>query len=200
MQPIALLALATGMRRGELLALRWSEVDLDGGVVTVERSVEETGTSLTIKPPKTEAGNRAITIPANAVTMLRAHRAEQMRLRLALGQGGAPVLVFSTIDGKMFFPDDFSKTWQRIVTARKLPKVTFHALRHTHASILLAQGVPVLTVSKRLGHSKASHDFGRVRPRDATCRRCCGRSDRRGSVSEEARPIIAATTRPRRQR
>ena len=138
-QPIALLALATGMRRGELLALRWSEVDLDGGVITVERSVEETGTVLTIKPPKTEAGNRKITIPANTVTMLRAHRAEQMQLRLALGQGGAPVLVFSNVEGEMFFPDDFSKTWRRIVTSRKLPKVTFHALRHTDASILLAK-------------------------------------------------------------
>ena len=88
--------------------------------------------------------------------MLRAHKAEQMRLRLALGQGGQPELVFSTVDGEMLRPDVVSNTWRRVVIARKLPKVIFHGLRHTHASLLLAQGVPVLTVSRRLGHSKAS--------------------------------------------
>lgn len=167
--PITSLALATGMRRGELLALEWASVDLDGGIVTVERSIEETrAAGLKIKATKTEAGVRKITIPPATVTMLRAHRAEQLRLRLALGQGGQPVLVFATIEGEMMSPDDVSRAWRRILAARGLPKVTFHALRHTHASILLASGLPVLTVSKRLGHSKASMTldvYGHLMPR-----------------------------------
>jgi len=158
MQPIAALALATGMRRGELLALRWVEdVDLDGGVISVELSIEETrAAGLRIKSTKTEAGHRKVTIPPATVAMLRAHRAEQLRLRLALGQGGQPVLVFATIEGEMLSPDKLSRDWRRVCRAKKLPRVNFHALRHTHASILLASGLPVLTVSKRLGHSKAS--------------------------------------------
>src|SRR5262245_47502144 len=95
-------------------------------------------------------------MPANTVAMLRAHKAEQSRLRLALGMGGKSLLVFATIEGELLSPDKLSRDWLRVIRARKLPLVTFHALRHTHASLLLASGLPVLTVSKRLGHSKAS--------------------------------------------
>lgn len=88
--------------------------------------------------------------------MLRAHKVEQMTLRLALGRGGQPTLVFSDREGGMLSPDNLSRNWRRVCRAKGLPSVSFHALRHTHASVLLAAGVPVLTVSKRLGHSKAS--------------------------------------------
>jgi integrase len=73
-----------------------------------------------------------------------------------LGQGGQPVLVFSTAEGELLSPDNLSRDWRRTLRARKLPLVSFHALRHTHASMLLAAGVDVLTVSRRLGHSKAA--------------------------------------------
>ena len=110
---------------------------------------------LRVKSTKTDRV-RNIGIPQDTVIMLRAHRAEQMRLRLALGMGGQPALVFSTIEGELLSPDNLSRDWRRVCRAKKLPSVSFHALRHTHASILLAKGLPVLTVSKRLGHSKAS--------------------------------------------
>lgn len=156
LKPIASLALATGMRRGELLALQWSDIDLDRGVLRVERSVEETKAGLRIKPPKTKRSRRNIGLPAETVTMLRSHRLMQMRLRLQLGQGGQPTLVFSDIEGQMLSPNGVSRSWRQTCKARNLPRVKFHALRHTHASMLLCAGIDVLTVSRRLGHSTAS--------------------------------------------
>jgi integrase len=154
--PIASLALATGCRRGELLALQWPDVDLDRAVLRVERSVEETKAGLRLKPPKTKRGRRNIGLPADAVAMLREHRKWQIELRLALGQGGQPVLVFSNVEGAMLSPNGVSRSWRQTCAARKLPRVQFHALRHTHASTLIRAGVDVLTISRRLGHSSVS--------------------------------------------
>lgn len=151
LHPIASLALATG-KRGELLALQWSEVDLDRAVLRVE----ETKAGLRVKPPKTKRGKRNISLPVDAVTLLREHRKKQIELRLALGQGGQPVLVFSDIEGNMLSPNGVSRSWRQASKARKLPRVAFHALRHTHASTLIWAGVDILTVSRRLGHSSAS--------------------------------------------
>jgi integrase len=151
------LALATGMRRGELLALQWSHVDLDRAVLRVERSLEETQAGgLRFKEPKTRHGRRGLKLPPDAVTMLREHRKRQIELRLALGQGGAPVLVFSDVEGEPLKPHTISRAWQRVVVAKGLPAVTFHALRHTHASMLIRAGVDILTISRRLGHGQPS--------------------------------------------
>jgi integrase len=154
--PIASLALATGMRRGELCALEWGDIDLDGATLRVERSLEETKAGLRVKPPKSRRGRRNIALSGDAVSMLRAHRKQQIELRLALGQGGQPTLVFSTIEGAHLSPNGLSRTWRQTCAARKLPRVKFHALRHTHASTLIKAGVDVLTISRRLGHSKAA--------------------------------------------
>lgn len=156
--PIVSLALATGMRRGELLGLQWGDTDLDGGTVRVERSVEETKAGLRLKPPKTKRGRRNITLPSEAVVMLRAHKIQTMKIRLALGMGNiAPdTLVFSTVEGDLLRPRNVSKAWWRARSALKLPRVSFHAFRHSHASMLIRAGVDVLTVSRRLGHANAS--------------------------------------------
>ena len=156
--PIVSLALATGMRRGELLALQWDDIDLDGSTLRVERSVEETKAGLRLKPPKTKRGRRNITLPPEAVAMLRAHKVQQMELRLAIGMGKPDVatLVFSDIEGRLLKPHTISRAWRRAVAVKKLPAVTFHALRHTHASMLIRAGVDILTISRRLGHSKAA--------------------------------------------
>jgi integrase len=149
---IAMLALSSGMRRGELLALRWQDVDLDAGLVRVERSLEETDAGgLRFKAPKTKQGRRSITIPPSTVTDLRAHWKEQQEQRLAIGAGKAPAdaLVFPKLDFTPRSPNVFSKEWREAKTG-----VGFHALRHTHASSLIAAGVDVLTVSRRLGHAK----------------------------------------------
>ena len=138
---LCLVALKTGMRQGVLLALRWSDIDLDRGVLRVERSVEETKAGLRVKPPKTKRGRRNITLPPEAVAMLRAHRKRQIELRLALGQGGQPSLVVSTIVGDLLSPDNLSRDWPRVCNAKQLPTVGFHSLRHTHVSMLIRAGV-----------------------------------------------------------
>jgi integrase len=131
---------------------------LDGGTLSVERSVEETRAELRIKSPKTKRGRRNVTLPADAVAMLRAHKVKQLELRLVLGQGTikADTWVFGTLEGELMKPDDVSADWNRVIRSRKLPLVSLHALRHTHASMLISKGVDILTISRRLGHSKPS--------------------------------------------
>src|SRR5262249_53555945 len=156
--PIVSLALATGMRRGELLGLQWGHVDFDAAkpFLRVERSLEETKAGLRLKAPKTARGRRNITLPADTVAMLRAHKAELMRLRLALGMSSikCDTLVFSGIEGGPLNPHAVSRAWRRVCDAKNLPRVSFHALRHTHVSVLINAGVDVLTISRRIGHSR----------------------------------------------
>ncbi len=154
LHPIVALALATGARRGELLALRWQDVDLAGGTVKVDRSLEETKAGLRFKDPKTRHGKRKISIPASTAETLKAHRARQAEIRLQLGIGKheTGALVFSQPDGSPLSPDNLSRDWRMAVKALKLPEVMFHALRHSHASALIASGLDVLTISRRLGH------------------------------------------------
>jgi integrase len=146
------------MRRGELCGLQWGDIDLDAATLRVERSVEETRAGLRVKPPKSKRGRRNISLPPEAVAMLRAHKVKLLELRLVLGLGNivADTLVFSTIEGQHLKPNSVSRNWRRTCAARKLPRVKFHALRHTHASTLIRAGVDVLTISRRLGHSTAS--------------------------------------------
>ena len=152
--PIVNLALATGMRRGELLALRWQDVDLDGAKLRVERSLEQTKRGgLVFKAPKTRHGRRTITLPSSAVTELRTHRKGSQERRLALGLGKAPeeALVFGNWDGTPRSPNALTKEWQLAMQKAGLT-VTLNSLRHTHASTLIASGLDVLTISRRLGH------------------------------------------------
>ena len=90
--------------------------------------------------------------------MLRTHKVKLLELRLGLGLGNivAETLVFSTIEGNHLKPNSLSRSWRQTCTAKKLPRVKFHALRHTHASTLIRAGVDVLTISRRLGHSQAA--------------------------------------------
>lgn len=155
---IAALGLSTGMRRGELLALRWKDVDLDGAVLRVEQSLEQTKEGLRFKSPKTSHGRRSISLPASIVSELRAHRRSQFEQQMALGLGrdSDDTLVFRKADGEAVWPDSLSTEWRRLVQTLKLPKVTLHAWRHTHASQLIASGMDILAISRRLGHGAPS--------------------------------------------
>lgn len=174
--PIAVLALATGARRGELAALNWGALDLEHAKVRIERSVEETTAGLAFKGPKTKAGRRVVSIPPSVVTELRHHWRAQQEQRLALGLGKATDedLVFARADGSAWPPDSLSNEWARMVRLLKLPKITLHALRHTHVSQLIASGLDVVTVSRRIGHANPvitlsvySHLFGNTDERAA---------------------------------
>lgn len=128
---IAALALATGMRRGELLGLQMADIDLDSAEVRVDRSLEETDEGLRFKPPKTKHGRRTISLPASAVISLRDHRVKQLELRMALGLGrpSDDAVVFSTLDGLPISPRKLSRNWLRTCVALGLPRINFHALR-----------------------------------------------------------------------
>jgi integrase len=126
------LALATGMRRGELLALRWCDVDLNTGKVRVERALEQTKTGLRFKEPKTKHGRRSIKVPASVIDQLRAHWKQQQEQRLKLGQGRAVEddLVFVNADGTIRNPNTTTQEWIRFLAEFDLPAVSLHALRY----------------------------------------------------------------------
>jgi integrase len=149
-------ALFCGLRRSEQLALRWDDIDLDVKRLRVEQALEETRGSLRVKPPKTTAGKRMISLPDIVVDALRQYRRQQLEVRLALGLGrpSGDALVFPGDDGGYMLPRAFSLRWLRTVRRLDLPRVGWHALRHTHASMLINAGVDIVTISKRLGHSK----------------------------------------------
>ncbi len=161
--PITVLAVGTGLRRGELCALRWSDVDLDAGRLTVSQSLEQArGQEPRFKPPKTARGHRSISLAPSVVAALREHRKAQLALRLRLGLGKPPAdaLVFTTYAGKPRLPNDVGQRFSKAMTAAGLPHVSLHTLRHTHASLLIREGVDILTISRRLGHSSAAITLG----------------------------------------
>jgi integrase len=121
-----LVAVTTGMRRGELLGLRWSDIDLKAARLTVNQSLERLKGKTTFKSPKTQGSRRTITLPALTVEALKEYRAQQGRI-------GAGELVFSH-DGIPWDPDSLTKAFDRLIEATGVRRITFHGLRHTHIS------------------------------------------------------------------
>ena len=148
------LAASTGMRRGEVLGLRWSDVDLDLRTLSVIQTIVNVAYKITISEPKTARGRRTISLDTPTVDALRAHRAGQLNERAALGTAyDDHDLVFACPDGQPVHPDFFSQTFERTVTRLGLRRVRLHDLRHTYATLALRAGVDAKTVSARLGHS-----------------------------------------------
>jgi integrase len=157
MYPRAITALFTGIRRGELLALRWQHVDLDSADkhLKIQQAIEETAAhGIRFKTPKTENSIRDVSLPDIVVEALRDLRRQQLELRLAFGLGklDSDALIFPRQDGAPQSPRAFSKEWAVVAAGLGLP-VTFHALRHTHASHLIDAGIDVVKIAKRLGHA-----------------------------------------------
>jgi len=149
-----LIAVATGMRRGEILALRWKNLDLDQGVVRVVGSLEQTKAGLRFKSTKTEKA-RAVTLPSFALEELRRWKREQAEKLLALGirQSGT-TLVSCREDGKPKQPESLTHEFTYLVgRVKDFPRIRFHDLRHSHATQLLGSGVHPKIVQERLGHS-----------------------------------------------
>jgi integrase len=153
----AMLSLFTGMRRGEVLALRWSRVNLDKKIIQVREALEKTDKhGIRFKSPKSNAGRRDITLPDILVEVLQKHRMAQLELRMKLGIGKLydTTLLFADLNDAPLSPNALSAAWSDFAARIGLPEVTFHALRHTHASQLIDAGVDIVTISKRLGHAK----------------------------------------------
>jgi integrase len=152
-----LLALATGMRRGEILALRWRNVDLERGVLQVVESLEQTKLGLRFKAPKNNK-SRTIALPAFALEDLRWLKREQAEELLALGvRQTGDTLVCGRGDGEPKSPLALSQEFARLVGRTKdIPRVRFHDLRHSHATQLLHDGVHAKVMSQRLGHSSVA--------------------------------------------
>jgi integrase len=140
-----LIAATTGMRRGEILALRWSDIDLDAGTLRVARSLQQISTGLEFKEPKSARGRRNIALAMTTV--------DALRLRKVTHDTGPDGLVVCRPDGTPWPPDQLSVEFH-VFAKREGFAIRFHDLRHTHASNLLRDGVPVNVVSQRLGHAE----------------------------------------------
>lgn len=146
-------AAMTGLRRGELGGLRWRDLDLDAGMLTVRRALVKASGQWTFQPPKTKAAERTLDLDAGTVGALRRQRLAVLERRAALGPGWQEQdLVFPALSGGPADLDGWGKSFRRAVAGAGLSPLRFHDLRHTHASHLLAS-TDVRTVAARLGHA-----------------------------------------------
>ncbi|GLV78613.1 hypothetical protein Shyhy02_66130 [Streptomyces hygroscopicus subsp. hygroscopicus] len=147
------LALLLGMRRGELLGLRWSAVDLERGTLTVLTNLQRVGGELRLVLPKTRSSERTIPLPPLAVSALRAHQERQAQERAAAGMAWQENgLVFPSRIGTPYEPDNLRRSWDPVRKRLGLD-LRFHDLRHTCITLLLDLGVPVHIVQQIAGHS-----------------------------------------------
>ena len=152
-----LIAVSTGMRRGEIVALRWRNVDLDNASIAVVSSIEQTREGTREKPPKNGRG-RTLALSAMLVEELRQHRAQQAEHLLRLGVRLSPDHhVVMKADGSPYPPLSVGVMFSQLLSRRpSLQRVRFHDLRHSHATVLLAAGVHPKIAQERLGHSSVS--------------------------------------------
>jgi integrase len=149
-----LLAVLCGMRRGEIAALRWKNVDLATGQLAILESAEQVGSKVRYKTPKSGKG-RTLALSANLVHELRAHRLRQAEELLRVGIIlSDDTFVVAQTDGTPLQPDTLTQDWFRKLANTSLPRIRFHDLRHAHATHMLANGVHPKVASERLGHSK----------------------------------------------
>lgn len=160
-----LLALFCGMRRGELIALEWSDIDFNNNSVSITKSTSVVNGKPLTKSPKTKNSVRAISVPASVMNVVRIYRKEQLEYKLAIGsQWQGDNYIFIQWNGRQMYPDTPYSTFKNIIrrhneTANdeeQLPNIPLHGLRHTSATLLISQNVDVRTVSNRLGHAQTS--------------------------------------------
>jgi integrase len=146
------LALGAGLRRGEIFALRWRDVDLERGTARIERGLTEIAGKFSFELPKTESGARTVALPDFAVEAIRSIRP---------AEPNADDLIFTDSEGNFIRRSNFDRRiHKKLIAAAKLPHRTMHELRHTHASLLLADGASIRLISSRLGHADIQTTLG----------------------------------------
>ena len=136
--------LATGLRRGELLGLKWEDIDMQQGIIRVRRQIARIDGKIVEAPLKTKNSYRTVTISPQAVEVLKAQKAKTN-----------DQYVFPSPNGGPISPDSVNNMLKRVLERAGIPKVRFHDLRHTFATLALQNGVDIKTVSGMLGHFSA---------------------------------------------
>jgi integrase len=166
--PLVHLAIATGMRQGELFGPRWEDMDLAAGTLTVRHALQRIGGKPTLVEPKTALSRRTIKVPSSAVAALKAQRVRQLEERLLAGDRWQDWgLVFASTIGTPLEPSNVCGRFHALLKTAGLPHQRFHDLRHCCATYLLAQRVPPRLVMEVLGHSQISvlmNTYGHVIP------------------------------------
>jgi len=153
----ATVAITTGMRRGEILGLRWADLTPDFSSAHIRQTLQATRSGLHYQLPKTHRSRRPVALPTTLAELLRTHRStQQVRQGLLGDQWQHTGLIVDRGDGGPLNPDTLSSTWRRFVRDHNLPTVRFHDLRHSHATLMLLEGIHPKIVSERLGHSTVS--------------------------------------------
>jgi len=150
-----MLMASTGMRRGEALGLRWTDVDLKGATITIRSTRIRYGKTTATSTPKTARGNRTVAIGPTTLAALKGWKRAQTAERLLIGGEwrGDHGLVVTNIDGTAPNPETFSNLFVKLVRVAELPQIRLHDLRHSYATAALAAGVPVKVLSQRIGHA-----------------------------------------------
>lgn len=150
-----MLALETGMREGEICALKWDDVDFQNNYIRVNKTLSKIDGEMIIKQPKTQRSNRTIAIMEKTAQELKKLRKLQLEMRLKTGINYEYVCCWLE-DGRPYLPNYITKNFIKFINDNNFSKIRFHDLRHTHATLLLKAGVNPKIVSERLGHSSVS--------------------------------------------
>ena len=160
LEAIVTVAIGTGLRRSELCALYWSDLDLDRGIIAVRRAAANLGGKVVIKATKTKRSQRVDHLPAFVLDALQRYKAQQLLQFISLHVDELEArrrqkdgYVFTRANGAAWDPNELSRQFSRLVRRRKLPRFRFHDLRHGYASLAFAAGVSLRAVSESLGHS-----------------------------------------------
>jgi integrase len=157
LQPAFLTLATTGLRRSELLGLRWADVDLEAGTLAVRQVVSLDKYKPFLAEPKTDRSRRVVALDPGTVQTLKSHRKVQREERVLAGPAWHVLdLVFCSESGAILHPQTLSGAFERAAKAAGLPPIGIHGLRHSHASLGLAAGLPLVVMSERLGHSSVA--------------------------------------------
>lgn len=157
LEALFVLAITTGMRQGELLGLRWQDVDFDAGALHIRGSMQATPDGLRIMEPKTPGSRRQVALSKQPIDALRRHRVAQAVQRLRIGAAWEDKdLVFATEAGRPITASGLRRSYEPLLKGAGLPRMRFHDLRHTSATLLLGRGVHPKVVSEMLGHTRIS--------------------------------------------